>query len=254
MISTAKGVRILTVQTFLSLLRERILYNIFFVSLFFIFLGYLSALLVFGDQYRVVLHFGTAVIALSIFTVAGSAGTRVIRNEIETRTGFLTLARPLHRHSYFFGKWIGVNLFSVINLAILFGIFFIALSVTGGHMSLGLFQSVGLLWVESTLASALGLFFSMMLNRVISLMATLTFLFIAHNHAQFEYLKQQGAGSGFTLLQNLTPDLSALMLDTRVYYDLPLSASEWFLRAGYGLGWALMFVLLGNAIFYRKNL
>jgi hypothetical protein len=35
-------------QAFQDLLRERILYNIFFVSLFLLFFGYLAALLVFG--------------------------------------------------------------------------------------------------------------------------------------------------------------------------------------------------------------
>lgn len=87
-------------QTFRDLLRERILYNVFFVAVFLIFLGYLAARLVFGHQERVMLDFGIVVIALSIFVVSASAGARLIRTEIESRNIFLTLVRPIPRPTY----------------------------------------------------------------------------------------------------------------------------------------------------------
>jgi hypothetical protein len=43
-------------------------------------------------------------------------------------------------------------------------------------------------------------------------------------------------------------------MDTRVYYDIALGDFEMFQRILYGCAWALLFMLLGNAVFYRKNL
>ena len=58
----------------------------------------------------------------------------------------------------------------------------------------------------------------------------------------------------FSFIKQLTPNAQVLLMDTRVYYDITLSGFEMFQRMGYGLAWALLFMLIGNAVFYRKNL
>ena len=87
-------------------------------------------------------------------------------------------------------------------------------------------------------------------------MICIAYFFLAHNHEQMDFLKNQGSdGIGFfSILKWLTPDAQALLMDTRAYYDLPLSTFEFLSRAGYGFLWALFFVILGNAFFFRKNL
>lgn len=246
----------LTEYTFKELLGERILYNLFFVSIFLLFFGYLAALLVFGYQDRVMLHFGTFVNALSMYAVSAGAGSRVLRNEIEQRTCYLALSRPISRVSYFFGKWAGVALFAALNLSLLTAILVIGLRITGGHENLAFFQSAVLIWVETLMVTALAILSSLVLRPGLTMMVTLAYLFLSHNHEQIDFLMKQGSdGAGlFSLIKWLTPNGEALLLDTRVYYDAPLSLHECFGRVGYGCLWTLLFLLVGNALFYRKSL
>ncbi len=244
----------LLIQSIQGLVRERILYNILFVSLFLLFMGYLGALLVYGHQERVMVDFGVFINALSVIGVAASAGARSIRLESESRLVYPILARPVSRVVYYFSRWLGVSVFLLFNLFLLTLVLWVGLQATGGGVNLALIQAMGLIWVESVFVVALATFFSMFFKPGLSVMSVITYVFISHNHEQLAFLTQKGGGAGFTLMQNLTPDLSALFLDMRVYYDQPLSASEFFLRAGYGFGWALMFILIGNAIYFRKNL
>lgn len=243
-------------HTFGELLRERVLYNVFFVALFLLFFGYLAALLVFGRQDRVMLDFGVMVNAFSIYFVAASAGARMLRNEIEQRTAYLPMARPVSRTNYFVSKWCGLAGFLFLNLILLTGVLVIGLELTGGHVTWVLVQSMLLIWVEGLMIGALTLSLSLFLRPGLSVMIALAYLFLSHNHEQLAFLKQQSPGSaGFmSLLQNLTPDGQVFLLDTRVYYEQMLTGSDLQMRFGYGLLWSLFFILLGNAVFYRKSL
>jgi hypothetical protein len=244
----------ISISSFQELIRQRLLYNIFFVSLFLLFFGYLASLLVFGHQDRIMLHFGTMVDALSIFVVAVGAGARTLYVEMDQRTCYLPLSRAISRSIYFFGKWFGIILFTALNVTLLFALLWIGLWMTDGHLNVAFVQSGALIWCESLILSALAILISLFFRPGISAMICIAYLFLSHNHEQIDFLKQQDINGAFSILKWITPDGRALLMDTRVYYDLPLSAFEFASRFGYGLLWAVFFLLLGNAIFYRKNL
>jgi len=246
----------IAIQTFQDLLRERILYNIFFVSLFLLFFGYLAALLVFGHQDRVMLHFGIMINALSIYLVAGGAGARLLRSEVEQRIAYLPLSRPVSRVSYFFGKWVGISWFCAVNLFLLSLILWVALRVTGGGINEALIQATLLIWFESLIVSAFAMLISLFLRQGLSVMVCMAYVFLSHNHDQLEFLKKQAGDNAlaFSLLKQMTPNAQVLLMDTRIYYDISLSGFDMIQRMGYGLAWAMLFMLIGNAAFYRKNL
>jgi len=211
-----RAFRAIAIYAFKEGIRERTLYNLFFVTLFLLGAGYLAALLVFGHQERVLLHFGLMVNSLSIFAVAASAGVRTLRSELEQRTAYLILARPLSRTVFYFGKWSGVVLFLSLNLALLALILTGALYYIGGHVTLAFFQAVVLTLAEASMVAALALFLSLFFRPGISTMITLSYLFLSHNHEQLEYLRQKGAGGLLPLFMQLTPDAQAWLMDTRV--------------------------------------
>ena len=250
------SLRALSLHSFRGLLREKILYNLFFIAIFLLIMGYFAALLVWGRQDRVVLHFGTLVNALAVFGVAIGASTRALRQELEDRTIYPVLVRPVHRSVIYFSKWIGVGVFSMVYTALLASLLALSMMIVGGKPGLAFVQSMGLIWVESTLAGSFALFLAMFLRPGLAGMSTLAYLFLGHNHEQMMFLLKKDSATPGLLegLIQLTPDLSVLLMDTRVFYEQPMSLSELFLRAGYGFGWAFMFVLFGNAVFFRKNL
>jgi ABC-type transport system involved in multi-copper enzyme maturation permease subunit len=242
--------------SFHDLVRQRILYNIFFVSLFLLFFGYIAALLVYGHQDRVMLHFGTMVNALSVFVVSAGAGARALRVEVESRSCYLTLSRPISRPSYFFGKWLGIVFFSGLNIILLSVVLIGGLRVTGGHANLAFLESVVLMWCETTIISALALFLSLFFRQGLSAMICIAYFFLSHNHEQMDFLIKQGSDTSgmFSFIKLFTPNAQALLMDTRVYYDMPLSLFELGQHCAYGFLWTAFFLLLGNAVFYRKNL
>jgi|GEM_PF-2210991 len=238
-------------QTLRDLLRERLLYNVFFVALFLLFFGYLAALLVYGHQDRVMLDFGIMIDAFSIYFVAASAGARMLRKEIDDRTAYLPLSRPVSRPCYYFSKWCGIAGFLGLNLILLTAVLCVGLQLTGGHPTLALFQQMILIGVEAWIVAALSLWLSLFLRQGIAIMVSLAFLFLSHNHGPLALIN---IGWIKNALSVLTPDGRWFLLDTRVYYEMPLHWGGLAQRFGYGLLWAIFFILIGNAFFYRKNL
>ncbi len=251
-----KTFSIISFHTIRELLIERILYNVFFVAIFLLCLSYLAALLVSGHRDRIMLDFGTATIALSVFAVCAGAASRLVRNEIENRSIFLTLVRPVGRPTYYFAKWFGIVSFTFINLALLTIVLAVGLWQTGGQMTLGVFQAISLIGVESLVITALALLISQFLRSGLTTLLTFTYIFTSHNHEQFSYLNSHAESKSplFSLFSSITPDGSVFLMDTRPYYELPLTLAEWAQRTSYGVLWALFFLLMGNAVFYRRNL
>ena len=180
----------------------------------------------------------------------------MVRSDIEQRICYLPLSRPISRVSYFYGKWFGIVIFTGLNIVLLTVVLSLGLRITGGHVNLAFLESAILIWCETLMVGALALFLSLFLRQGLSAMVCMAYLFLAHNHDQMDFLKQQGSDviGVFSLIKWITPNAQNLLMDTRVYYDFPLSLFEFTQRFGYGLLWTAFFLLIGNAVFYRKNL
>ena len=168
---------------------------------------------------------------------------------------YLTLARPVSRSGYYLSKWLGISVFSLVNLILLFSVLAMAVHFAGGHISGAFFQAAALIWVESTLLAALALLSSIFLRSGLTLMLVSTHFFISHNHQQLNFLKEQAkeVRSWMEVLEFLTPNSQLFLMDTHVYYEQALQGNEWVQRIGYGALWALLFLLLRNTSHFEEH-
>jgi Cu-processing system permease protein len=199
-------------QTIRDLFRERILYNVLFLSLFLIFVGLLASRLVFGHQHRVILHFGTTIISLTSITLGLTIGSRLFRQDIEQRNIYLPLSRPITRSAFFYSKAFGVSLFLLFNLALLLAVLMGAIEYLQGNFRPMLFEWALLTWIESLLGLGLALALSFLMRPALNIMSCLTFLFLSHNHEQMDLLRDKGNETGLELFSKLTPDGSIFFL------------------------------------------
>lgn len=239
----------IALHTFRVLFREKIIFNVFGVTMLLLFFGYLASQLVFGHQERVMLDLGLTVNALSIFSVAVGIGARFFRNEIENKSIYLLLVRPISRTSFYLGRFFGMGLFVFLNYAILNLILWIVLQSFSSGVSLAFHQSFLLTVLEALILLAAATLASFWMRPALVFMVLFAMIFIGHNHEMLETMQ-----SGISILNYLTPDLGRLLMSTRVYYQHALDAMEFLRVAAYGMFWLFFFLLLGNAVFSKKNL
>jgi len=243
-------------HTFKSLLREKIIFNVFGVTILFLFFGYLASLLVYGRQDRVMMDMGQVLNALSIFAVALGIGARFLRQEIESKTIYLYLTRPISRSSFFLGRFIGMSSFAALNFVILTLILSAAIVLMNGNLSTAFLQSSILTFVEALILLAGALLFSFWLRPALVFMVMLAFIILGHNHQMIQSLQANPETQSpvFVGLTALTPNFSLFLMSDRVYYEQALSAHDFTNALLYGCVWLFFFLLLGNAVFSRKNL
>lgn len=243
-------------HAFRTLLHEKIIFNVFGITILFLFFGYLASQLVYGHQDRVMLDLGLMVNALSILAVAIGIGARFLRQEIESKTIYLILTRPVSRTSFFIGRFLGMSGFIFMNFVILSIILNASVKVAGGHLSSAFFQSALLTYLESLILLAASLMLSFWFRPALVYMVNLALIFLGHNHQMILSLQAnpETRSALFEVLGKLTPNFSMFLMSDRVYYKEALVPGDFASALLYGLVWLLFFLLIGNAVFSRKNL
>ena len=130
-------------NTFRETMRDKILYNLVFFAFLLIGASVLLGTLTIGEQSRIVNDLGLAAINLVAVIIAIFVGIGLVTKEIERRTIYTILARPITRVQFILGKYLGLGFIVAVNIAIMFAMFLatIWLSVMAIAMLFSTFSS-----------------------------------------------------------------------------------------------------------------
>ena len=119
----------ITANTFTELTRLRALYVLLFFALLLIGNSIFMAQLTFQEEFQVLKDIALG--SMSIFTslLAVIATARLLPQDLEARTLYTILAKPVPRLEYLLGKLAGVLLLLAVNVIIMSALFFIVLKV-----------------------------------------------------------------------------------------------------------------------------
>lgn len=167
-------------NTFRETIRDKILYNLVLFAFLLIGASVLLGTLTIGEQARIVNDLGLAAINLVAVVVAIFVGIGLVTKEIERRTIYTILSRPITRVQFILGKYIGLGFIVVANVAIMFGMFLVSVWLSGNPIYGSLFQAVQLILVETWLVMAIALFFSTFSTSILSATLTIGLYIIGH--------------------------------------------------------------------------
>jgi len=184
----------ISAYTFLQQIRNRLF---LIVILFAVIL--LAASLLFGalspdQEVRVILDLGLAVIEIFGLVAVGFGAVVLVLEEIESKTIYLILTRPIPRHHYILGRYAGL-VFSVMVSMAGMGLFhMLILLMKGWEFQFEFFLSFPLMFLKIMVISGLGLFFSLFSSSsVVSIIFTFFFWILGHFHTEMAYLADKTA-------------------------------------------------------------
>jgi len=210
------------------------------------------------------------VTAISIFgiliTIFISAS--VVPAEVENKVVYTVLSKPVWRFQYLFGKFLGVQLTVIMNLALMGGLFFIALYIKQQIMPTLLLWSIFLTYFQFLIVSAFT--FALSCTATSSVLPTIGGLFIYITGNLTEYLKDVYNRAGQTGewfdkmigdlawgLYQILPNLQNFSLKDQILYlqpNDPPRDTQFPLLIAYGLVYALAGYIIAYWIFRRKEL
>ncbi len=272
-----RGPWTIAVYTWREGMRKKTLVGFLILSLFVIFgSSFMAAFLdpsMVGDvesDMNLKLIKDICVTAIAIFGVLITIfiSASVVPNEIENRVVYTVLSKPVRRFQYLLGKFMGVQLIVLINLALMVGLFFIALMIRQRVLPTLLLWSALLTYFEFLIVSAFT--FAISCTATSSVLPTIGGLFIYLVGNLTEYLKDVHVRAGQTeqafdavvgyialALYNILPNLQNFSLKTQILHGQPNDPPTDVLipqLMAYGLLFGVTGFLLSYWLFRRREM
>lgn len=95
-------------MTLKELIRSKMLYGIFGISLCLLLAATAFATVSIGNQAKVIKDFGLFLITISSATLATIGGSTLLSKELSKKTIYNLLSKPVSRHTFIIGKFLGI--------------------------------------------------------------------------------------------------------------------------------------------------
>ncbi|MCA9531572.1 MAG: ABC transporter permease [Myxococcales bacterium] len=133
-------------NTFREAVRDRVLYGVLAFAIAVLTFTLVLAELSLNQERRVVSDIGLASISLFSVIIAVFLGSSLLYKEIERKTLYVIIPKPIHRYEFLLGKYFGIVLTSAVFVAIMGAVLFMVASVQlGVSLLLTIGVSAGLL-------------------------------------------------------------------------------------------------------------
>jgi ABC-type transport system involved in multi-copper enzyme maturation permease subunit len=113
-----KRIVAVAVNTFREAVRDRVLYGMLGIATFVLVFTLVLAEVSLDQQLRIVLDVGLASISLFSVVVSIFLGSSLLYKEIERKTLYVILTKPIRRHEFLLGKYFGIALTAFVFVAI----------------------------------------------------------------------------------------------------------------------------------------
>jgi len=198
-------------NTFREAIRDRVLAGVTVAGLALMVLTLVARPLAMGEGTRLSVDLGLSSISFLGLLVVLMVGTSLVAKEIERKTIFNLLSRPISRPVYLIGKWAGLSgaLWAVAGVLGL-GLWTMLAILGHGSNALPIAQAVFLAGLELTVVTAVAVMFSALSTPVLSALYTLALFLAGQWSDDLRRFAQAAPGSLRMLLEtcaNLVPNL-----------------------------------------------
>jgi hypothetical protein len=244
-------------NTLREAVRNKVLFGLLFFALLMIVSGVIVSSLSYVESARILQDVGLAAIRLFGVAMAIFLGIEVISREVERRTVFSVLAKPISRGAFLIGKFLGLTLTIWLQVALM-GLAFAAVSLLAGA-PLGAVHAAFLLMVAAELALvvAIATLFSAFTTPLLAAFFT-TGLWLVGGLSR--ELRDIGAASDSAWVESSTwwlhrllPDLQNFDIAIEAAHGLPVEASQLLWALAYGTGYVALLLFIGVAVFQRRQ-
>ncbi|MGI9035345.1 MAG: ABC transporter permease [Pyrinomonadaceae bacterium] len=245
-------------NTFREAVRDRVLYNlVFFVLLITaaaVFLGELTA----GNEARVIVNLGLTAILLFGAFIAIFVGIGLVSKEIERRTVFAIFSKPVARGEFIVGKYLGLCLTLLVNVAVMaLGVTLALIYVGGGALVASALAAILLIYFELILLVAIAILFSTFSSPTLSALLTFLIFVIGHFSSALEKIAESTGSNGarifFHALYYFLPNLSFFAFITNAAHGQSPNALYLATAFGYALIYVVILLSVASFIFGRRN-
>lgn len=246
----------IALNTFRENLRDKLLYNLLVFALLMIGSSLLLMRLTLGEFHRLLLDVGLGSINIFGVLIAIFVGIGLVSKEIEKKTIYTIVSKPVARYQFLIGKYLGLTLTLFVNTLIMAGGLLFVLFAQDVPIESVLFKALGLIFMEFMVITAVALLCSTFTSATLSAIFTLAIYVIGHLTADLKTFGEkmdEGMRAVVTGLYYILPNLERFNLKGNVIHHIEVSGTDLLLIVVYGLTYVAFLLMSASIIFQRRD-
>ena len=265
-----KATAAIALNVFRESVRDKVLYNLVLFAILLIGSSYVLGQLTAGQDIKIIKDLGLAATSLFGLFIAVFIGIGLVSKEVERRSIYSLLSKPIRRSQLVVGKYGGLTLTLAVNVSVMA----VALYAVLAYMAWGvppevrnvwdapaldpaLLEAIGLILVELMLVTAIALFFSTFSTPMLSAAFTFGLYVVGHFSTDLRNF-QQVVDSPLAArvargLYWVLPNLAQFDVKAAVVHGRPVPVGYVALAIAYAVLYVATLLVISTYIFSRRD-
>ncbi len=260
----------IAVHVFKESVRDKVLYNLVLFAVLLMAASYLIGQLTAGQDVKIIKDLGLAATQIFGLFIAVFIGIGLVSKEVERRSIYSLLSKPIRRHELILGKYAGLVLTLAVNVAVMAAALYLVL----GYMSWteseefkatwerpaadpAMLTAIFLVFAQLALVTAVALFFSTFSSPILSAVLTFGLYMVGHFNADLRNFENVVDSAGAVYLARALyyalPNLAPFDVKAAVVHGEAVSFGYVAMTTGYGLAYVAALLLASVFIFSRRD-
>lgn len=247
----------IAINTFKELTRNKILYMILFFGVLMIIFSLTLASLSMWQTSKIVLDFGLAMIEIFWLIIVIFIWSQILFKEIEWKTIYLILSKPISRYEFILGKFGGFTMILALIIFLQSLIFWIILFYSKTPFDSLIIYSIFFIFLKLIVLFAIILFFSSFISSILSIILTFLIYIISHSVTAIidmaiswnnYFMKNFGK-----ILYIIFPNFEALNIKNVIFSPVKINIEYIAINSIYSILYLVIILILTVLIFNKKT-
>ena len=252
-----KTIGALAANTFREAVRDRVLYSLLFFAVLVLMASLAVENITIGDQEKVVRSFAYGAIRLFGAMIALFLGVSLVYKELERKTIYTIVSKPIPRWLFLFGKYLGLMAVLVLEILAMAALYAILMSLTQGAPGAPFYTALLMLVVELSLLVAWAILFSSYSAPTTATLFSLAVFFIGNLADDILRFGQNSESAliieGSQWLYWILPNFELLNGSHAAVHQQSLSTGHVVGSLAYGMGYTLAVLAAAVLVFSRRD-
>lgn len=265
------AVALVALHVFKDSVRDKVLYSIVAFAVLLMAASYLIGQLTAGQDVKIIKDLGLAAMALFGTFIAVFIGVGLVAREIERRSIYAVIAKPVLRRQFIVGKYLGLVGTILVNLAVMAAAYYgVLLYMTytlpeamlraspAPALDPRLLIAIGMIACELALVTAVALFWSTFSSSALLSAALTLGLYIAGHfggdlRSLDQFVESRAAAAIGRYMSYVLPNFAAFDVKAEVVHGVALDGGRLLLTVAYGAVYAALLIVASILIFTRRD-
>lgn len=255
----------IALNTFREAIRNKVLYSLLFFAVVVIVSSLAFGALSVHEEVRLTMDLGFGGMSAFLVLIATFLGVNLVYKELERKTVYTLIPKPIHRYQFVLGKFLGLALTLLVLLSLMSGVLLLVLYLQDAELQSAVAMLLVLILLEVLVVTAVAVFFSSFSTPLLSGLFTVGVFLLGRSVPD---IRAVAAKIDQPVLPDLLRAVARVVPNLRHFYvtgaevdgqHVAISGSfvDWSyvgLAAGYAGVYLSVVLLLSMALFSRRDL